>query len=30
VYTPRENINRKSRRVAGTSSRWPLALVDES
>ena len=30
VYTPRENINRKYRRVAATSSRWPLALVDES
>jgi hypothetical protein len=30
VYTPREYINRKYRRVAATSSRWPLALVDES
>ena len=30
VYTPRANINRKNRRVAATSSRWPLALVDES
>jgi len=30
VYTPRENINRRYRRVAATSSRWPLALVDKS
>ena len=30
VYTPRVHINRKNRRVAETSSRWPLALVDKS